>query len=115
VLVHLFPAPVVARVATLAGTRRAGDGWLRREVSVAGFLDRAGAPVIAPSRELDPGPHTLDGVSFSFWDHVEEVATRSTPPRQAGACTSAMTTSSTTRRSWSPSARWSRPNAGWRS
>jgi hypothetical protein len=73
-LVHLFPAPVVARVATLTGTRRAGDGWLRREVSVAGFLDRAGAPVVAPSTELDPGPHTLDGLSFSFWDRVEEVA-----------------------------------------
>jgi hypothetical protein len=72
-LVHLAPAPVVARVATLTGTRRAGDGWLRREVSVAGFLARAGAPVVAPSAELDPGPHTYEGISLSFWDYVEEV------------------------------------------
>jgi hypothetical protein len=72
--VHLAPAPVVARVATLTGTRRTGDGWLRRELSVAGFLDRAGAPVVAPSAELDSGPHTFDGVSLSFWDYVEEVA-----------------------------------------
>jgi hypothetical protein len=72
-LVHLAPAPVVARVATLTGTRRAGDGWLRREVSVAGFLARAGAPVVAPSSELDPGPHTHDGISLSFWDYVDEV------------------------------------------
>jgi hypothetical protein len=72
-LVHLAPAPVVARVATLSGTRRAGDGWLRREVAVAGFLARAGAPVVAPSGEIDPGPHTHDGISLSFWDYVEEV------------------------------------------
>ena len=71
-LVHLAPAPVVARVATLTGTRRAGDDWLRREVSVAGFLARAGAPVVAPSPELDPGPHTHDGISLSFWEYIEE-------------------------------------------
>jgi hypothetical protein len=74
-LVHLAPAPVVARVATLTGTRRAGDSWLRREVAVAGFLARAGAPVVAPSAELDPGPHTHEGISLSFWDYVEEVET----------------------------------------
>jgi hypothetical protein len=74
-LVHLAPAPVVARVATLVGTRRAGEGWLRREVSVAGFLARAGAPVVAPSAELDPGPHTHEGVSLSFWNYVEELDT----------------------------------------
>lgn len=71
-LVHLTPAPVVARVATLTGTRRAGDDWLRREVSVAGFLARAGAPVVAPSTELDPGPHSHDGISLSFWEYIEE-------------------------------------------
>lgn len=74
-LVHLAPAPVVARVATLTGTRRAGDGWLQREVSIAGFLASAGAPVVKPSGELDPGPHTHAGISLSFWEHVEEVET----------------------------------------
>jgi Phosphotransferase enzyme family len=72
-LVHLSPAPVVARVATLTGTRRAGDRWLRREVTVAGFLARAGAPVVAPSVELDPGPYTHKGVSLSFWNYVTEI------------------------------------------
>jgi hypothetical protein len=72
-LVHLAPAPVAARVATLTGTRRPGDRWLRREVAVAGFLARAGAPVVAPSAELDPGPHTHDGISLSFWDYAREV------------------------------------------
>lgn len=72
-LVHLAPAPVVARVATLTGTRRPAAAWLRREVAVAGFLARAGAPVVAPSAELDPGPHTHEGISLSFWEFVEEV------------------------------------------
>jgi hypothetical protein len=72
-LVHLSPAPVVARVATLTGTRRAGDRWLRREVRVADFLARAGAPVVAPSVELDPGPHTYAGISLSFWNYVTEI------------------------------------------
>jgi Phosphotransferase enzyme family len=72
-LVHLSPAPVVARVATLTGTRRAGDRWLRREVAVAGFLAAAGAPVVAPSVELDPGPHTHEGISLSFWDYANEI------------------------------------------
>jgi hypothetical protein len=72
-LVHLSPAPVVARVATLTGTRRAGDRWLQREVGVADFLARAGAPVVAPSVELDPGPHTHDGISLSFWNYVTEI------------------------------------------
>jgi hypothetical protein len=71
-LVHLAPAPVVARVATLSGTRRVGEDWLRREVAVAGFLARAGAPVVAPSTEIDPGPHTHEGISLTFWDYVEE-------------------------------------------
>jgi hypothetical protein len=74
-LVRLAPTPVVARVATLIGSRRAGDDWLRREVAVAGFLARAGAPVVAPSAELDPGPHTHEGISLSFWEYVEEVET----------------------------------------
>jgi hypothetical protein len=71
-LVHLAPAPVVARAATLTGTRRVGEDWLRREVAVASFLARAGAPVVAPSAEIDPGPHTHEGISLSFWDYVEE-------------------------------------------
>ena len=71
-LVHLAPAPVVARVATLTGTRRAGNGWLRREVAVARFLVTAGAPVVAPSAEIDAGPHTHEGISLSFWDYIEE-------------------------------------------
>jgi hypothetical protein len=72
-LVHLRPAPVVARVATVTGTRRPGDAWLLREVSVAGYLAGRGMPVVAPSAEIDPGPHTHDGISLSFWQFAREV------------------------------------------
>jgi hypothetical protein len=72
-LVHLTPTPVVARVATVTGTRREGDAWLRREVSVANFLALAGMPVVAPSGELEPGPHTYEGISLTFWQYVEEL------------------------------------------
>jgi len=72
-LVHLAPAPVVARVATLTGTRRAGDDWLRREASVAGFLARSGAPVVAPSADVHLRPHTHGGISPSCRDHTDDV------------------------------------------
>lgn len=70
-LVHLRPAPVVARVATAtAQVRGAGEGIVR-ELAVAGALAAAGAPVVAPSALLPPGPHRRDGWTLSFWEWVE--------------------------------------------
>jgi hypothetical protein len=71
VLVHLAPAPVVARVPTgTIAAFRPGTAWLAREVAVAGHLTRRGAPVVAPSAEVDPGPHVHDGLPVTFWAHV---------------------------------------------
>lgn len=72
-LVHLRPAPVVARVATGVGTVRPGDAWMTRELAVAGTLATAGAPVLAPAVQLPPGPHRHDGLTLSFWQHEREV------------------------------------------
>lgn len=72
VLIHLRPAPVVARVAGTIARVRPGADWLRRELAVASFLSRAGAPVVAPSDELPPGPHEHDGRVVSFWEYVPE-------------------------------------------
>ncbi|WP_210491285.1 phosphotransferase [Patulibacter sp. SYSU D01012] len=72
-VVHLRPAPIVARVATATAAVRGGDAWLAREVVVAGQLADAGAPVVAPTREVDPGPHVHDGFALSLWEHVREV------------------------------------------
>lgn len=71
VLLHLRPAPVVARVATLTALLRGPmEPWLEREVSVAGFLAARGAPVVAPSDELPAGPHRHDGLVLTFWRYV---------------------------------------------
>jgi hypothetical protein len=72
-LVHLAPAPVVARVPTVTGIVRPGAGWLRREVAVAGHLARCGAPVVAPATEVEPGPHEQDGLPVTLWTLAEEV------------------------------------------
>jgi Phosphotransferase enzyme family len=59
VMVHLRPAPVVARVPTWVTRLRApGAGWLDRGLAVTTFLS---------GRELPPGPHRHDGFTISFW------------------------------------------------
>lgn len=56
VIVHLSPAPVVARVATTTALVRPEAGaWLEREITVAGFLAERGVAVVPPSDELPPG------------------------------------------------------------
>jgi hypothetical protein len=71
-MVHLRPAPVVARVATsMPKLRRPISAWLEREIAVTTYLSEMGAPVVEPSRELPPGPHERDGFWTSFWTHVE--------------------------------------------
>jgi hypothetical protein len=71
VIVHLRPAPVVARVMT--GTvvlHRDPRAWLAREIAVGTFLaDRA--PVVAPTREADPGPYVHGDLWLSLWEYVE--------------------------------------------
>src|SRR5215472_1529783 len=75
-LVHLAPAPVVARVATLtAWTRSDPFVWLAREVAVAGYTADRGGPVVAPTALADPGPHRSNGLAVSPWAWV--------PPSQA--------------------------------
>jgi Phosphotransferase enzyme family len=73
VLVHLRPAPVVARVMT--GTVALHDDpkrWLAREVSVLEFLARSGLAV-SPSESIAPGPHCRDGLWMTFTEWVPEV------------------------------------------
>jgi hypothetical protein len=72
-LVHLAPAPVVARVPNVTGAVRPGAAWLEREVAVAGHLARRGAPVVGPAPGVDPGPHDHDGVPVTLWELAEAV------------------------------------------
>jgi hypothetical protein len=69
VLVHLRPAPVVARVMTgTALLHPDPERWLTREVAVGRFLVGRGA--VAPSDLLPPGPHVEDGLWMTFWAFV---------------------------------------------
>ncbi len=72
-VVHLKPAPVVARVATMtAALRGQPEDWLKREVAIAGFLASKGAAVVPPATEVPPGPHRRDGYLMTFWRWVAE-------------------------------------------
>ena len=70
-IVHLRPAPVVLRVATLTAAVR-GDPlpYLAREVALVSYLAAAGAPVMPPSDQVPPGPYLADGWALSAWRFV---------------------------------------------
>jgi hypothetical protein len=79
VLVHLRPAPVVARVMT--GTVALHDDpqrWLEREISVLEFLAPSGLAV-SPSGLIAPGPHCHDDLWMTFTEWIPDVE----PPPEA--------------------------------
>ncbi|MFD2399341.1 phosphotransferase family protein [Prauserella oleivorans] len=62
---------VVARVpATTALARPDAADWLARDVSLASFLARRGAPVVAPTEDPPAGPHLVAGLPVTFWRYV---------------------------------------------
>jgi Ser/Thr protein kinase RdoA (MazF antagonist) len=70
-IVHLSPAPVVAKVAaSTTEVRPDDDAWLQRELDVAVFLARAGIPVLEPSPEMPPTVQHGDGQVMSFWRYL---------------------------------------------
>jgi Phosphotransferase enzyme family len=85
-LVHLKPAPVVARVMT--GTALLHDDvekWLAREVAVGVFLAGRTDSVVPPSDLLPPGPHEQDGLWMTLWKFVPHDAQAAPPePRELG-------------------------------
>jgi GNAT superfamily N-acetyltransferase len=81
-IVHLAPAPLVARVRT-TWLEADDTKTFRREVAVAAHATARGAPVVAPSREPPPGPHRADSLVFTFWEYAEELPGE-VSPRQAG-------------------------------
>ena len=87
VVVHLQPAPLVARVATLTRLLRDGTTSFAREVSLASALAATGAPVVPPSDLLPPGPHEHAGTVLSFWPYQELRPDAATPEQAARAWT----------------------------
>jgi hypothetical protein len=86
VLVHLKPAPVVARVMTAtADLHDDVERWLERELAVAAFAAGQGDLVVAPSDLLPPGPHEHDGLWMTMWEYVVHDAHAPPPgPRELG-------------------------------
>ena len=78
VLVHLAPAPVVARVPVTLARLRPPE-WFAEEVQLAQFLAAEGAPVAPPSDEVDPGPHDQDGFAITFWRWIDQDPARADP------------------------------------
>ncbi|PRY35213.1 phosphotransferase [Umezawaea tangerina] len=70
-LVHLRPAPVVARVATSTALGRPDVlGHFRRAESVTRWLAARGVPVVPASPLFPPGPFVHDDLVVSFAQHV---------------------------------------------
>ena len=86
VLVHLKPAPVVARVMT--GTAVLHDDveqWLAREVAVGAFLAERTNLVVPPTDVLPPGPYEQDGLWMTMWEFVPHDQQAPPPdPRELG-------------------------------
>jgi hypothetical protein len=68
VLVHLAPAPLVARVTSGAPGVNSAD--VEQELLVARHAARSGAPVVTPSDLLPPGPHRHGGHTLVFWRYL---------------------------------------------
>lgn len=66
VVVHLRPAPVVARVATLTADIRPGiEAWLTRDIAVARHLVACGVPATRPLSD----PVAVDGAVAVLWHY----------------------------------------------
>jgi molybdopterin-guanine dinucleotide biosynthesis protein A/GNAT superfamily N-acetyltransferase len=71
-IVHLAPAPVVARVRT-SWLDEDGEATFAREVAVAEHAAARSAPIVRPTGSPPPGPHRHDDFVLTFWEYVEEV------------------------------------------
>lgn len=77
-IVLLSPAPLVAKVGT-SHFRDAELESLTRELAVAAHLTHLGAPVVAPAREVDPGPHRWGNLTLTLWQHAPSTGAEVTP------------------------------------
>lgn len=78
VLVHLRPAPVVARVTRLAHLVRPADAL----TGGLGLAKHLAQRAVRPSDLIDPGPHVEGGRYITFWSYRTGVAAS---PSEAGA------------------------------
>ena len=67
--IHLAPFPVVARVVA-PSVGQGASAALSAELSVAEHLARAGAPIVAPTIDVPPGPHLEANETMTLWQFV---------------------------------------------
>ncbi len=81
VLVHLRPAPVVARVASLTALVRPGvEDWVARDISISSHAASRGIGVVRPSVDPPAGPHHHNGRVLAFFEYVpHDVSHRPSP------------------------------------
>lgn len=88
VIVHLAPAPAVARVPTVLPPSMADPAvqaaQQRAELDVVGWLADRGHPVVGPSSLVPREPVSRDGFAMTFWEHVEQDHDRA--PEHARSC-----------------------------
>lgn len=85
VVVHLAPAPIVAKAAARSRLVRDAGVWLGRELEVAAAVGASDVPVVAPSAALEPRVHEHAGVPMTFWALVETGPTEPPAPARVGA------------------------------
>lgn len=83
-IIRLLPSSIVAKVGT-SHFRYSELESLDRELEVASHLAARGAPVIAPTRAVAPGPHQLRGVTITLWQHEQPVAGAALMPSRMAA------------------------------
>src|SRR4051812_36510296 len=85
-LIHLRPAPVVARGMTgTAGLHDDPEAWLAQEGAVGAFLAERTDVGVAPTELLPPGPHERDGLWMTLWTFVPHDEQAPPPqPRELG-------------------------------
>jgi hypothetical protein len=88
-LVHLAPAAMVAKVGT-SHFREAKLESLERELAVATYLVGRDAPVVAPAREVVPGPHSRKGLTLTLWQYAQPVASDEPERGEIGAALKAV-------------------------
>lgn len=74
-IVHLAPAPVVAKVGT-STLRPDMRKTLESELQIALHLAARGAPIAPPTAHIPPGPHLQDNLAVTLWHYVETTAGR---------------------------------------
>ena len=81
-IVHLAPAPVVARVRT-SWLDDEPEQTFARELAVVAHAAARSAPVVQSTVHPPAGPHRRDDLVLTFWEFVEELSGEVTP-QEAG-------------------------------